>query len=329
MTATATPKRLYLLAVTTLVVLTAFAGSASGRATSVQFIAGPSRVVQGDPATMTVTVSPGGGRCSLSVRYKSGAKQKGLPIVSSSGGKATWTWKVPRRVQPGVSRATASCAGAGSATKIFTVIGQVVPPKIEVVKSGWSVRDYPYGGSDVSYGVILANRSKTQDAKDVSVLVNFVMADNRLIGSATRRISEIAAGTEHATGGELQFSGGAPVTRLEVTIEIGKGVPATHSKPGLSAIRVLPSPFEPAWCGSVEGEVQNDHPSRTLQFVELSAVVFDAAGNIVGGGSSFEAADLPPAARMFLKITDGMRAIPYYKAASALVSVVPTYKTGT
>jgi hypothetical protein len=29
---------------------------------------------------------------------------------------------------------------------------------------------------------------------------------------------------------------------------------------------------------------------------------------------------------MFLKISNGMRPIPYYKAASAMVSVVPTYK---
>jgi hypothetical protein len=34
-----------------------------------------------------------------------------------------------------------------------------------------------------------------------------------------------------------------------------------------------------------------------------------------------------PAARMFFKISNGMRPIPYYKAATALVSVVPRYRT--
>src|SRR5438270_7205803 len=178
MTANATRKRLYLLALAVLAVLGAFAGSASGRAQGVTFVAGPARVVQGNEATMTVAVSPGGGRCSLAVRYESGARQKGLPSVSAASGQATWTWKVPRLVQPGMAHATASCSGAGRASKTFTVIGQVLPPKIDVAKSGWSVRTYPYGGGTVSYGVILSNRSRTQDALDVEVLVNFVMADN-------------------------------------------------------------------------------------------------------------------------------------------------------
>jgi hypothetical protein len=328
MTATATAKRLSLLALATIVGTAVFAGSASGRSAAVHFIAGPSRVVQGNEATMTVAVSPSGGRCALSVRYKSGARQKGLPTISAANGMATWTWKVPRLVQPGRARATASCS-SGRATKLFTVIGQVLPPKIDVVQSGWSVRPYPFGGSGVSYGVILANRSKTRDALDVKVLVNFVMADNRLIGTATTRIADIAADSQHALGGDVQFPGGAPISRLEVTVQIGKSGPATRWKPGISAIRVLPSPIEPQWCGSVEGEVQNDNPTRTIDFVELSAVVFDAAGNIIGGGSGFGIASLPPAARMFMKISSGVGPIPYYKAASAMVSVVPTYKFGT
>jgi hypothetical protein len=77
------------------------------------------------------------------------------------------------------------------------------------------------------------------------------MSDNRLIGSATSRISDVAAGTDHALGGELQFPGGAPIARLEVVVKIGRQGPATHTKPGISFIRVLPSVFEPEWCGSV------------------------------------------------------------------------------
>jgi hypothetical protein len=71
--------------------------------------------------------------------------------------------------------------------------------------------------------------------------------------------------------------------------------------------------------------VQNDSPRKTIQFVELSGVVFDSSGNIIGGGTGFEAAALPPAARLFMKITNGVRPILYSRAASAMVSVVPTY----
>jgi hypothetical protein len=325
MTANATAKRFLPLALAILVGVAVFAGAASGRAQSVGFVAGADRVVQGNPVTVEVSVSPAGARCALSVRYKSGAKQKGLKSVTAGAGRASWTWQIPRLVQPGPARLTVSCSGAGRATRRLMVIGQVLPPRIDVVQTGWSVRPYPYGGTGVSWGVILSNTSK-QDALGVQVLCNFVMSDNRLIGSATQRISDIAAGTKHVTGGELTFPGGAPIARLEIVVQISKGGPATHTKPGISFTRVMPSPIEPAWTGSIEGEVQNDDPTRTIQFVELSGIVLDASGNILGGGNGFGGASLPPAARMAMKLSNGFRPILYSKAASALVSVVPTYK---
>ena len=325
MTSTATAKRLAPVALATIVAIAVFAGSASGRPQSVAFTAGADRVVQGNPVTIEVMVSPAGARCSLSVRYKSGAKQKGLHSVTAAGGRASWTWQVPRKVQTGPARVTVSCAGAGSASRRLMVIGQVLPPKIDVVQSGWSARPYPYGGTGVSWGVILNNSSKTQDAQDVEVLCNFVMADNVLIGSATQRITVISAGSKFATGGMLLFPGSAPIARLEIVVHIGKGSPMTRVRPGLSFVRLAPSSFEPLWTGEVDGEVQNDDPAKTIQYVELSSVVFDAEGNILGGGTGFAAATVPPAARVAFKITQGLSPILYAKTASAMVSVVPHY----
>src|SRR5438034_614194 len=145
MTATAIAKRLLPVALATGLGVALFAGAASGRAQSVGFVAGADRVVQGNPVTIEVSVSPAGARCSLAVTYKSGAKQKGLKTVAAAGGHASWTWTVPRLVQTGRARVTASCSGAGRATRTLMVIGQVLPPKIDVVQTGWSVRTYPYG----------------------------------------------------------------------------------------------------------------------------------------------------------------------------------------
>jgi hypothetical protein len=326
MTAKAT-KRLLLLASATVVAVAVFAGAANGRPAMVGFVAGPSRVVQGNPATVAVNVAPAGARCSISVRYKSGAKQKGLAPVTAAGGRASWTWTIPRLVQPGLTRVRVTCGGAGSASRTLMVIGQVLPPKIDVVQTGWSARPYSYGGTGVSWGVILQNKSKTQNAQDVQVLCNFVMADNRLIGTASARISDIAANSKHVTGGELTFPGGAPIARLEIVVQIGKGAPATRVKPGISFVQLAPSSIEPAWTGEIHGEVQNDDPKKIIQYVELSGVVLDGSGNILGGGTGFAVATLPPAARMAMKITNGVRPILFAKAASALVSVVPKYKT--
>src|SRR5437879_4842741 len=255
MTARTPAIRLAPIALAALVAAAFFAGSASGRSAEVVFMSGQHRIVKGNEATVTVGVLPKGSRCSLSVRYKGGTPQRGLEPITAPDGIAKWTWTVPRTVKTGPARVTASCGSAGRASRTLTVIGGVIPAKIRVVKSGWSLRPLPFGGTSVSYGVILANDSPQQDAQDVTVLVNFVMADNRLIGSATVHVSDIQAGSEHATGGDLTFPGSAPIARLEFVVQIGKRGPATHDKPGVSSVRVTPSIFEPTWCGGVEGEI--------------------------------------------------------------------------
>jgi hypothetical protein len=324
MNVSAAAKRLVILLAAFGLVL-AFAGSATGRATGIRFVDGARRVVQGNEISMTVSVSPGGARCTAVARYK-GGKTQNLASVNAVGGRATWKWKVERSTPPGPAHAYVSCGSAGRASRTFTVIGAVLPPSIHVVKSGWSARAFSAAGTLVSYGVILANESPLRDALDVKVLVNFVMADNRLIGSATTRVSDIAAGTQHAMGGELLFPGGAPIARLEVVVVTGGAGPKSTLFPGLSAVRLAASPIEPTWVGAVQGEVQNDSPTKSLAQAELSGVVLDADGNVIGGGNAFASAPLPPSSRMFFKITTGMRAIPMNRAASALVSVVPTYK---
>lgn len=324
-----TAKRLLPLALAAALGVAVFAGTASGRPQSVTFTAGADRVVHGNPVTIDVMVSPAGARCTLIVRYKGGSLQRGLHAATAAGGRASWTWTVPRKVPSGPARVSVSCTGAGSASRRLMVIGGVLPPKINVDKTGWSVRTYPYGGSGVSWGVILSNTSKTQDAQDVQVLCNFVMADNRLIGSATQRIADISAGSQFATGGMLNFPGSAPIARLEIVVDIGRGAPVTRVKPGISFLRVMPSVLEPQWTGEIDGEVQNDDTVKTIQYVELGGVVLDAEGNILGGGTGFAVATLPPAARMAMKISNGVSPIPYAKAASAIVSIVPHYAQQT
>ena len=91
----------------------------------------------------------------------------------------------------------------------------------------------------------------------------------------------------------------------------------------------IPSVLEPQWTGEIDGEVQNDDTVKTIQYVELGGVVLDAEGNILGGGTGFAVATLPPAARMAMKISNGVSPIPYAKAASAIVSIVPHYAQQT
>src|SRR5207302_5240541 len=107
--------------------------------------------------------------------------------------------------QAGTAAVTASCAGAGRISKATLVVGQLIPVKIDVQKQGFSIRPNPYSGTSVSYGLILHNQSATEDALNVNVLVNFVMADNKLLGSASSNVSLVSAGSTYALGDDITF----------------------------------------------------------------------------------------------------------------------------
>jgi hypothetical protein len=302
------------------------AGSATARASSLRFSFLPARALQGGDVAVRVAVRPRSARCSLVVRYQGGGVQSGLAAVRAKNGVAEWRWTVPLDTQAGLARVTASCGGAGRITGKVLVVGQLIPVKVDVVKRGFSIRPLPYSGTSVSYGLILHNESKNQDAMNVNVLVNFVMADNKLLGSESTSITQISAGADYALGDELTFPGAAPIDRLEVVVQVGSHALQGTLPPATANLRVLPDPYDPGWVGSVEGELINDKPNLSLWNARLSAVVFDAAGNILGGGSGYAFQALPPGTREFIKITSGLKAIPITLAASAVVSIDATWR---
>jgi hypothetical protein len=314
-TAATLVRRLAVLAALPALAFTGSAGAALG-------LTGPRRLVQGGDATITAGVRSGV-RCTLTVRYRSGSQRAS---ATSTAGKATFRFQVPRRAATGRARATVSCAGAGTASLSMMVIGSVIPAKITVVKQGFSQRLYTYGGSTASWGVILSNQSPDQDALDVKVLANFVMPDNRLIASATVRVASIPAGGTYVSGGSVSFSGAPPIARLEIVAQIGRRDFAERLRPAIAEARPVPNPREPSWLGSVEGELQNDSPSKTLSRASIATVVLDAEGNILGGATGYASASLPPGARQFFKISSSLRAVPFDRIATTLVSVTPSYR---
>jgi hypothetical protein len=309
---------------TSALALLAIAGSASAsteRSTGIS-IAGPTRIVQGDTVKMTVSARSGA-RCTLMLRFKSGSQRVGP--VTSTAGKAVFTFDVARRAAPGAATVKATCGAAGTTTRKLVVIGSVIAPKINVLKQGFSIRPHPFGGSTVSWGVVLQNTSAKQDAIDVTVLANFVLPDNTLIGSMTRRISRVGASAVGVGGGDLRFVGVPPIARLEVVVQVKEGAAPRKTLPLLSNEHVVPDRLDPSYVGSVEGEVANDDLGRRMRRADLYAVALDAAGNVLGGGAGYAAAALPPGSRQFFKIS-GLRGVQMANVASLMTAAVPTYE---
>ena len=316
-----------LTAIAAVILVAVSAGTASARTSGIGFTLVPQHVVQGNDARIAVSVHPSGVRCSLSVRYQGGTPQLGLSPVIATGSRAAWTWHVPVTVQAGPAKATVRCAGAGSGSRSVVIVGRLIEPKIVVAKQGFSIRPNPFGsGNRLSYGLILHNDAAQRDAMDVSVQTNFVLADDHLLGTDTQHITGIAAGSDYALGNSVSFPALAPIVRLEVVVQVASYAKATIHYPTLANIHIVPQIFEPQWVGTIEGELQNTDPLMTLSSAQLSAVVFDSAGNIVGGGNGFAFQPLPPGARQFLQMSSGFDVIPIQNAASTMVSVMPTWK---
>jgi len=315
-----------LTAVAAVAAAAVFAGTASAQSTGVGFTLLPKKVVQGTDARVAVSVRPSGTRCTLNVRYQGGTQQPGLGATMATGGRAAWTWHVPTDVQAGPAQTTVRCARAGAATHVLLIVGRLVEPKITVTKQGFTTRANPGAGTRLSYGLILHNDAQDRDAMDVSVQTNFVMGDNNLLGTDTQHITGIPAGSDYALGRMINFPGTAPITRLEVVIRVEKYQPRSLHNPTLANIHLVPGLFDQNWLGTIEGELQNTDLSLSLQSADLSAVVFDAAGNVLGGGSGFAFQTLPPGAREFIQLSYGLDAIPMVRAASIMISVTSTWK---
>jgi hypothetical protein len=287
----------------------------------------PRRIAQGDLVTISALTRPAETVCTLAVRYSNGEMQTGIGAAASHRGRAKFRFRVSRTATPGRATVMAQCRGAGVAQRTTLVVGSVLAAKIAVVKTGFSVRNYPWGSGVSSYGVILRNTSPNEDALSVYTLVNFVGPDNKLVGSASTTIQGIPAGQQFALGGDLTFPGAVPpIARLEVVVQIQKRQARSLRLPTINNLYIEPSIIDPSYVGAVDGEVSNDEKSLILQNTQLSAVVFDSSGNILGGGTGYSLGSLPPSAREFFKIQGGFSAVPMNKAASAMVSAVGNYQ---
>jgi hypothetical protein len=313
------------LAALTGLCLAATAGAATDLTSSVRFGFIPQKAFQGQPASLTVVVRPTGVRCSAAIRYAD-ATQHRLPAVVARAGKASWRWTIPAKARIGGASATVACGNAGRVSRSFAVVGPPsAPAQVLVRKSGFSQR-VRFNSREVSYGVVLANPSPENDALGVSVLINFVDSTDRVVATTTGRVSAVGAGAEYYLGGSTPIPDASPVSKLEIVPRIASQAAKRLLGPPTSDVLVQPSRNEPGWVGAVVGQIQNGHPTWLLASAEISAVVYDSAGNVIGGAKGYSTGGLLPGVRAYFSAASGASPIPSDRAFSAGVSVLGRYE---
>jgi hypothetical protein len=309
------------------VLLGAAATAGAAGAWTLRFTFVPERVFQGRPAVVSVLVTPKSRQCVLAVRYADGSSQPGLHVVHASAGLREWSWTVGETAAAGAARATVSCGRSGTLSRAITVVGGTVRhSKLAISAQGFSQRPASYGsGSSVSYGIVLDNPSKAEDAENVSVLVNFLDGAGHVLQSATTTVPAIAAAGSFDLGGAATLPSQAPVARLEVVVQTGSYAPRALHEPAVENVQIAASSYDPNWVGVVNGELVNDHPTDVLEYAQLSIVLYDASGHVVGGGTGSIFAALPPGTRSYFSASSGLSSVPLEQASVAAISIEPTY----
>src|SRR5215213_2823299 len=267
--------------------LTATAAGSRDGAESLRFGFIPQRTFLGQPASLSVVVRPTGVRCTASIRYADRTLQR-LPSTIARSGKASWRWQIPAKVKTGSATANVSCRGAGSSSRGFTVAGPPsAPAKVVLLKHGFS---------------------------------------QRVVDTDTVDIDAIGAGTVFYLGGSTTIPDGSPVSKLEVVTRIGGQSARKKLGPSSADILVQAQLYDPAWTAAVVGQILNDHPTMLLKRTQVSAVIYDSAGNVIGGstGGSYDA--LLPGVRAYFQASSGADAIPFDRVAGASVSMLGTYE---
>jgi hypothetical protein len=208
-----------------------------------------------------------------------------------------------------------------------SVLGVTTSPvaRLAVRQIGVHARHLGRRATNVSWGVALANPSRSNDAHDVKVYVAVVGPNGKVIPDEGQvvvgeTIPVIPSGQTVYLGGDSSLLGDIDVRGVQMTASIGSTKPKADVLPSVTHVRVSPS------TGTVIGTVTNPYStSMSPRDYQATAVFFDRRGRVIGGsqkGSFGTLAAMEPGAHTSVSFP-GSGAIPSSRLGSARITVLP------
>jgi hypothetical protein len=249
-----------------------------------------------------------------------------LPARFSAAGRASWRVRIPENAAGGRWHVTVSCwAGEAShyAERAFTVTRPPLPTVI-VEKSGFSFGAIEYDGERfryVSFGLVLRNTSALRDAIDVRITTNVISESGGIVAQDLVRLEGIPAGSTYYFGGDEELRPTHVPARLQTIVTVEADQKRALVLPAVANIALFPTPFPTVT--ELQAEVRNDTSQLLCACATVSAVAFDAAGDVITGGRSSLGAALPRGATALSEVYLG--GVGASQAATVQVSVEPNY----
>jgi uncharacterized membrane protein len=282
-------------------------------------------VSKGDSATSTISTAVTSGtaqRVNLSVAGQPAGVTVSFGFIGFPAGySTTMTVTVGANTTPGTYTITVTGSGVRATHAAGVTLHVLVPANIVALKSGLSSRTGCTGcDTNVSYGIVLQNTSPDEDARNVTLTVNFLDTNGLIVHASTLSdIGPIPAGATYYYGGGYSENGEGLPVRLEVaSAQVTERQPsAIGDFPPVSNVSVT----DISGIAHVGGEVTNPYTWTIPDYVDVTAVCFDASGNVIGGGGGKLNASITPGGRTGFDVP--IESLTAAQIASVQVSVAP------
>jgi hypothetical protein len=245
------------------------------------------------------------------------AKQAGATVtVTVAAETATVTVGSP-------SAPSVTAAPVSAPTSTVTATPSTAPASgasDQIVMTG---RGYSVSGEGIGWGVVVQNKSATDDALQIQVTVNFMTgANGDILKTEAENIPVIPSGQTYYIGDDSVVDTKSDAKRLkymDVSISTGDWQAKQYGLAKISKLRILPQDFLGGV--SVAGQIENTLDQPLSQLAKIGVVVFGANGAVVCGGFSFPDADIPPGRKVSFNAQNGLDACPAKKAKRAQASI--------
>lgn len=192
----------------------------------------------------------------------------------------------PRGIAPIRPIATQPSAPAPDPTEEPSDGGQASDGDLTIVQQGFSqVDDY----DEVAWGFVVENADDENAAVDTSYLVEIYDADDVLLESDESYIDYVMPGARQGVGGSIFIPEDSQAERMEVSIVAGTAEPPPlNPQFSLGPISYFGESLFPVATTALT--VSTEFP---LEDIEVIAIGYDEAGEIIGGGYSFVSFIIP------------------------------------
>ena len=190
------------------------------------------------------------------------------------GGKAPFATNV-------LASSTPARVEVSPLVSVLTLFGQRevgdLPP-LKLVEQGWGISE------QVGYGVVVENPDSTKGMEGAQYNAAAYAEDGTVIAVDTGYFGLILPGSNSARGGVMYLSSDSPLpSRVEVQVFPGRLVEVDSKKAFiLDEVNYVPGQFG----AKITGKITNPY-DEVVENVGINAILRDASGAIIGGGSGF------------------------------------------